>query len=573
MIEIAFLVDYLEVVPTLTHWFRAQWPEYYVERTPADIAQDLLERKFEMSMNRYPKKMIALVLCLWSCASAPRSSSPPLVEWLPDAVLQRVTQANGDGDFESHRHIVQTLCTIELFDRAVDVIDAYACDTPSRPVLECAVLRLYVAERVFHHAQKTGLQADFEFSNELLTPVITSEDASIRPEKIRALVLRGDIQRLAPIGSSEKAGMAYRAAIMLDRGEIPEALLPQPLVALENLDDQETRRETRVGALLAERKVRRGTVPEVVPAETGILSYLSSASAPTSPFGQDTAMEEKLAKVDKNSAMLLDTPHWEWDIRGAVYRDAIKKKRVVAAMHHLAMERYAEFDKIPFPPFVGQPGVPAQIFQWWEKKQKEKFTTEQIAEMAEWKVQRKRLARWGYYEEGKSIKEQMALVKREERREELNIQFEYWAEYELGPWFKRKTDALTIAANAFGRLASENNPYWLMQAAARASDMQIQFMQAIYDSPLPPSMEDDAELIDIYRGAMDSKSEPYRYGAVKAYEFCVKVGQEWRLYNETLAYCLRRLNELEPLKYPVSEALLAPREPEIFAREVFGELP
>ena len=40
MIEIAFLVDYPETIPTLTHWFRAQWPEYYAERTPADIAQE-----------------------------------------------------------------------------------------------------------------------------------------------------------------------------------------------------------------------------------------------------------------------------------------------------------------------------------------------------------------------------------------------------------------------------------------------------------------------------------------------------------------------------------------------------
>ena len=39
MIEITFLVDHPEAIPTLTHWFRAQWPEYYAERTPADIAQ------------------------------------------------------------------------------------------------------------------------------------------------------------------------------------------------------------------------------------------------------------------------------------------------------------------------------------------------------------------------------------------------------------------------------------------------------------------------------------------------------------------------------------------------------
>jgi GNAT superfamily N-acetyltransferase len=40
MIEIAFLADHLETVPTLVQWFRAQWPEYFSEFTPAEIAED-----------------------------------------------------------------------------------------------------------------------------------------------------------------------------------------------------------------------------------------------------------------------------------------------------------------------------------------------------------------------------------------------------------------------------------------------------------------------------------------------------------------------------------------------------
>lgn len=39
IIEIAFLADHPEAIPTLAHWFRAQWPDYYNERTPAEIAQ------------------------------------------------------------------------------------------------------------------------------------------------------------------------------------------------------------------------------------------------------------------------------------------------------------------------------------------------------------------------------------------------------------------------------------------------------------------------------------------------------------------------------------------------------
>jgi hypothetical protein len=39
MIAIAFLADYPETIPTLSCWFRDQWPKYYAERTTADIAR------------------------------------------------------------------------------------------------------------------------------------------------------------------------------------------------------------------------------------------------------------------------------------------------------------------------------------------------------------------------------------------------------------------------------------------------------------------------------------------------------------------------------------------------------
>jgi len=225
------------------------------------------------------------------------------------------------------------------------------------------------------------------------------------------------------------------------------------------------------------------------------------------------------------------------------------------AEYYIAERKFMEFEKIKFPEFKGEKGVPAKIEKWWNKKQKEKFTAAEIAEMDEWRKQRKRLARWGYYEEGKSIREQVKMVKKEERREELNIQFEYWAETDLGPWFKEKTEALNEAAVAFGEVAKLHVPEWEMAAAARAADMQLSFMKDIYDSPLPPSMEGDQELIDIYRGAMDEKAEPYRVGAVKAYEHCLNISTKVRWFNENSLRCERELNELEPLKYPVSEEI------------------
>jgi GNAT superfamily N-acetyltransferase len=56
MIEIVFLADHPEVIPILTRWFCAQWPDYYAERTPTEIAQD-----FYLEANRYglPVRLIA----------------------------------------------------------------------------------------------------------------------------------------------------------------------------------------------------------------------------------------------------------------------------------------------------------------------------------------------------------------------------------------------------------------------------------------------------------------------------------------------------------------------------------
>jgi hypothetical protein len=45
MIEIAYLADHIEVIPTLAKWFQAQWLAYYAGRTPADIAQDFMPKQ------------------------------------------------------------------------------------------------------------------------------------------------------------------------------------------------------------------------------------------------------------------------------------------------------------------------------------------------------------------------------------------------------------------------------------------------------------------------------------------------------------------------------------------------
>ncbi len=56
MIEITLLVDCPEAIPTLAQWFGGQWPEYYAQRTPSDIAQDFYS---EANRHDLPVRLVA----------------------------------------------------------------------------------------------------------------------------------------------------------------------------------------------------------------------------------------------------------------------------------------------------------------------------------------------------------------------------------------------------------------------------------------------------------------------------------------------------------------------------------
>ncbi len=56
MITIGFLADYPETVPTLAKWFRAQWPDYYADRSQEEMEQDFLS---DASRDRLPVRLLA----------------------------------------------------------------------------------------------------------------------------------------------------------------------------------------------------------------------------------------------------------------------------------------------------------------------------------------------------------------------------------------------------------------------------------------------------------------------------------------------------------------------------------
>lgn len=43
MIDISLLADHPETIPTLTQWFRSEWPGYYADHTSDEIAEEFFE--------------------------------------------------------------------------------------------------------------------------------------------------------------------------------------------------------------------------------------------------------------------------------------------------------------------------------------------------------------------------------------------------------------------------------------------------------------------------------------------------------------------------------------------------
>jgi len=55
-IQIAHLADHTDAISTLARWFKAQWPDYYADRTLADIEQGFGD---DLNRDRLPLRLVA----------------------------------------------------------------------------------------------------------------------------------------------------------------------------------------------------------------------------------------------------------------------------------------------------------------------------------------------------------------------------------------------------------------------------------------------------------------------------------------------------------------------------------
>lgn len=205
---------------------------------------------------------------------------------------------------------------------------------------------------------------------------------------------------------------------------------------------------------------------------------------------------------------------------------------VAKARFYLGEDSYRDFMDISFPNFRSDRNLPGRVRRWWTQKQGR-------AKAREWE-------------------EMLRFLPPEDRRNQIgSVQFQYWVEKSFQPWMEEKDEARAEAEKLYAAAVQEDVPQWEIAAAARIGDMYQSYMKALYDAPIDPSIENDQELVDIYRDALDQAAQPYRVSAIKAFQHCLAVATKNRWFNEWSGSCEHQLNKLDPREYPLSDELRA----------------
>lgn len=136
------------------------------------------------------------------------------------------------------------------------------------------------------------------------------------------------------------------------------------------------------------------------------------------------------------------------------------------------------------------------------------------------------------------------------RQEDLQRKFQRWMQVDFVKWLGRKSGALTEAQRAYERISQLQVPQWDIAAASRIGDMYLDLVNEFRDAPVPPVLERDEELVDIYYQGLDEASKPWVQKAKDAYEFCLITATKVRWFNKFMTSCEEELFKLDPRKYP-----------------------
>jgi len=130
-----------------------------------------------------------------------------------------------------------------------------------------------------------------------------------------------------------------------------------------------------------------------------------------------------------------------------------------------------------------------------------------------------------------------------------------WAQGPFIKWIEEKGKALKAAEDAYIKVRELKAPMWDIASAARVGVMYRTFVDEFRDAPVPDEIKKDPELMDIYLGSLDEKSQPWVVKATGAFDFCMTLATQIRWFNQHSQQCEQELNKLDPRKYPLAAEL------------------
>lgn len=133
---------------------------------------------------------------------------------------------------------------------------------------------------------------------------------------------------------------------------------------------------------------------------------------------------------------------------------------------------------------------------------------------------------------------------------ELQGAFQKWMAEDFVKWMGEKAKALETAQKSYESITELKVPQWEIAAATRVGDMYLSFVNDFRDAPVPPALEGDDELVDIYYQGLDEASRPWVEKAKNAYEFCLITATKVRWFNAFMTRCEEELFKLDPRTYP-----------------------
>jgi tetratricopeptide (TPR) repeat protein len=136
------------------------------------------------------------------------------------------------------------------------------------------------------------------------------------------------------------------------------------------------------------------------------------------------------------------------------------------------------------------------------------------------------------------------------KKAKMAEQFQKWMAEDFTKWMGEKAKALGVAQQNYEKITELKVPQWEIAAATRVGDMYLSFVNDFRDAPVPPTLQGDDELVDIYYQGLDEASKPWVEKAKGAYEYCLITATKVRWFNDYMTRCEQELFKLDPRQYP-----------------------